>query len=72
MPWSAGPGVIRAPKASLLWAGAFAGCAAAVVSVQLALASDHVAEPGLQAALLDWITLPYILAGLGGVVAPAG
>jgi signal transduction histidine kinase len=30
----------------------------------LALASDHVAEPGLQAALMDWITLPYILAGV--------
>jgi signal transduction histidine kinase len=30
----------------------------------LALNSDHVAEPGLQAALMDWITLPYILAGV--------
>ena len=63
-PWSAGPGVARAPELPVLWAGALAGCAAAAVSVQLALASDHVAEPGLQAALLDWITLPYILAGL--------
>jgi signal transduction histidine kinase len=48
----------------VLWALALAGCAAAAVSVELALVSDHVAEPGLQAALLDWITLPYILAGL--------
>ncbi|HEV2875613.1 MAG TPA: histidine kinase [Thermoleophilaceae bacterium] len=63
-PWSAGPGVARAPESPVLWAGALAGCAAAAVSVQLALASDHVAEPGLQAALLDWITVPYILAGL--------
>ena len=63
-PWSAGPGVARAPELPVLWAGALAGCAAAAVSVQLALASDHVAEPGLQAALLDWITLPYVLAGL--------
>src|SRR5688572_29682712 len=63
-PWSAGPGVARAPGSSVLWALALAGCAAAAVSVELALASDHVAEPGLQAALLDWITLPYILAGL--------
>jgi signal transduction histidine kinase len=63
-PWSAGPGAVRAPGSSLLWAGALAGCAAAVVSVQLAFASDHLAEPGLRAALLDWITLPYILAGL--------
>jgi signal transduction histidine kinase len=30
----------------------------------LALTSDHVAEPGLQGALTDWITLPYILAGV--------
>jgi signal transduction histidine kinase len=63
-PWSAGSGAARAPELPVLWAGALAGCAAAAVSVQLALVSDHVAEPGLQAALLDWITLPYVLAGL--------
>src|SRR5687767_15097445 len=63
-PWSAGPGVARAPESPLLWAVALAGCAAAAVSVQLALASDHVAEPGLQGALLAWVTLPYVLAGL--------
>jgi signal transduction histidine kinase len=63
-PWSAGPGAARAPGSSVLWALALAGCAAAAVSVEFALVSDHVAEPGLQAALLDWITLPYILAGL--------
>jgi signal transduction histidine kinase len=63
-PWSAGPGVARAPESPVLWAVALAGCAAAAVSVELALTSDHVPEPGLQAALLDWITLPYILAGL--------
>ena len=48
----------------MLWAIALAGCAAAAASVALALTSDHVPEPGLQAALLDWITLPYILGGL--------
>jgi hypothetical protein len=63
-PWSAGPGVARAPSPSVLWGVALAGCAAAAVSVEAALASDHLAEPGLRAALLDWITLPYILAGL--------
>jgi signal transduction histidine kinase len=63
-PWSAGPGVARAPEWPVLWGVALAGCVAAAVSVELALASDHVAEPGLQAALLDWITLPYVLAGL--------
>jgi signal transduction histidine kinase len=63
-PWNAPLGVARAPELPLLWAGAIAGCAAAAVSVQLALASDHVAEPALQAALLNWIILPYVLAGL--------
>src|SRR5918992_1106043 len=63
-PWIAGPGAARAPGLPVRWAVALAGCAAAAVSVQLALTSDHVAEPGLQAALLDWITLPYVLAGL--------
>jgi signal transduction histidine kinase len=32
--------------------------------VFLALANDQMAEPGLQAGLLNWITLPYILAGV--------
>jgi signal transduction histidine kinase len=30
----------------------------------LALASDHVAEPGLQGALMLWLGLPYVLSGL--------
>jgi signal transduction histidine kinase len=30
----------------------------------MALTSDHLREPGLQAALMDWVTLPYILGGL--------
>jgi signal transduction histidine kinase len=41
-----------------------AGCVAAAGSVFMALASDHLREAGLQAALLDWITLPFILAGV--------
>jgi signal transduction histidine kinase len=57
-------GAPRAPPPLLLWAIALAGIAAAGVSVALALTSDHVPEPGLQAGLLDWITLPYILGGL--------
>jgi hypothetical protein len=32
--------------------------------VALALTSDYVTEPGLQAALLDWVALPYVLGGL--------
>jgi signal transduction histidine kinase len=54
----------RAPRLYVLWLIALAGCAAAALSMALALTSDHVAEPGLQAALTDWITLPYIVAGL--------
>jgi signal transduction histidine kinase len=54
----------RPPRRSVLWVIAFVGVAAGGVSMWLALNSDHVAEPGLQAALMDWITLPYVLAGL--------
>jgi len=38
--------------------------AAASTSIALALTSDHVREPGVSAALIDWITVPYVLAGL--------
>jgi signal transduction histidine kinase len=58
---SAGP---RAPRPLVLWLIVLAGCAAAGASFALALASDHVAKPGLEAALTDWITLPYIVAGV--------
>jgi signal transduction histidine kinase len=44
--------------------GPCAGCAAAAVSVALAYESDHVIEPGIRAALLDWVVLPFVLAGL--------
>jgi signal transduction histidine kinase len=54
----------QAPTQFVLCGIAFAGCLAAGLSVALALTSDHVAEPGLQAALMDWITLPYIVAGV--------
>src|SRR5215218_633020 len=62
--WNGGRADARPPRPSVLGAIAVAGCAAAAWSVWLAFASDHVAEPGLQAALIDWITLPYVLAGL--------
>jgi signal transduction histidine kinase len=61
----ADPGVIRAPpKPLLLFAIAVAGCAAAGFSVVLALASDHVREPVAQAALIVWVILAYVLAGV--------
>jgi signal transduction histidine kinase len=54
----------RAPRPLILWSLALAGFLAAGLSMFLALNNDAVAEPGLQAALMDWITLPYILAGV--------
>ena len=59
-------GVARAPKPVVLWAVAFAGCAAAASTVAVDLTSDHVSQPLVHAILLDWIMLPYIF---GGVVA---
>ena len=63
-PWNGARGTAEPPRPCVLSAIAVAGGAAAACSVWLAFASDHVVEPGLQAALIDWITLPYILAGL--------
>src|SRR5688500_9220217 len=58
-------GLIRAPpKPLLLFAIALAGCAAAGISVVLALTSDHVREPEVQAALIVWVILAYVLAGV--------
>jgi signal transduction histidine kinase len=57
-------GGIRAPAISVRWLIVAAACAAAVGSVELAFASDGLSEPGLQVALLNWITLPYIVAGV--------
>src|SRR4051795_4464857 len=54
----------RAPPPSLLPAIVVLGLTAGVLSFLLALTSDHVNEPGLQAALMDWVTLPCILGGL--------
>jgi signal transduction histidine kinase len=54
----------RPPRRAVLWAIAGLGGAAGCVTMWLALNNDHVAEPGLQAALMDWITLPYVFAGL--------
>jgi signal transduction histidine kinase len=53
-----------APRPAVVAGLALGGFVAASASVALALASDHVAQPGLQAALMDWMTLPYILGGL--------
>jgi len=58
-------GLIRAPpKPLLLVAIALAGGAAAGFAVVLALTSDHVREPEVQAALIVWVILAYVLAGV--------
>jgi signal transduction histidine kinase len=58
-------GLIRAsPKPLLLFAIALAGFGAAGFSVVSALTSDHVREPEIQAALIVWVILAYVLAGV--------
>src|ERR671910_533299 len=57
--------LIRAPPKPLaLFAFALAGCAAAGFSVVSALTIDHVREPEVQAALIVWVILAYVLAGV--------
>jgi signal transduction histidine kinase len=55
-------GAVRHPNPWLLGAFALVGCAAPVRSIVLALTSDDVDL--VQVVLLDWITVPFILAGL--------
>ena len=56
--------VARPPKPLVLWAIALAGCAAAGSTVALALASEGTPQPVVRAITVDWIILPYVLAGL--------
>jgi signal transduction histidine kinase len=48
----------------MLWGLALTGCVAAGVSFYVAFQSDHVGDALVDAALLDWIVLPYVLAGV--------
>jgi signal transduction histidine kinase len=57
-----GTDVIRSPNPWILATIAIVGCAVPVRSIALSLASDNVDL--VQVALLDWVTLPFILAGL--------
>jgi signal transduction histidine kinase len=52
-----------APSADLVWAIALAGCVATAIATTLALTSDHVETPGIQALLVDWIVLGYVVSG---------
>jgi signal transduction histidine kinase len=56
-------GLVAARLSLVLGAIVALGAAAVAGSFALALTSDHVPEPGLQAALMGWITLPYVIAG---------
>jgi signal transduction histidine kinase len=57
-----GTNIVRPPSPWLVGAIALVGCAAPARSVGIALTSDDV--DAVQVALLDWITVPFILAGL--------
>jgi signal transduction histidine kinase len=56
--------VARALRLPALWMIGFAGCAAAASTVALALASAGSPDPLVRAITVDFIMLPYILAGL--------
>jgi signal transduction histidine kinase len=51
-------------RSAWLLAIAVVGGAAAALSVWLAFESDHVDHPGIQGALLAWVVLGYVLAGV--------
>jgi signal transduction histidine kinase len=55
---------VAVPARSLVLLIGTAGIAAAAISVALALASDHQSAPEVQGALMAWITLSYVFAGL--------
>jgi signal transduction histidine kinase len=57
-------GLVRPPRQLVCWLIVLVGALAAGGSVRLALASNQLGGPGLQAALVNWITLPYIVAGV--------
>ena len=59
-----GPVAAPAPPRWLLAGLAIFGLAGAVASVAVALASETLVRPVLQAFLINWITIPYLLSGL--------
>jgi signal transduction histidine kinase len=51
------------PSADVVWALALAACVATAIATALALTSDHVETPGIQALLVGWIVLGYVVSG---------
>src|SRR5438105_231974 len=56
-----GTGATAAPASQLRWLVVGVACVAALGSIRLAFASDQLSEHCLQAALLNWVTLPFIV-----------
>ena len=52
------------PNSLTLGAVALAGLGAVTLLVSLALTNQELVRPGLQAFLLSWITVPYVIGGL--------
>jgi signal transduction histidine kinase len=57
-------GAAGVPAWPVLLLIAVAGAVAAAISVVVALGSDRLGAPGVQGALMAWITLSYVFAGL--------
>jgi signal transduction histidine kinase len=53
----------RSPSPNVVWGIALAGCVATAIATALALTSDHVDTPGVQATLVGWIVLGYVVSG---------
>ncbi len=54
----------RGPSPWALWATVLAGLGSVVSTVMLAMSSDDLVRPGLQAFLVNWITVPYLISGV--------
>jgi signal transduction histidine kinase len=57
-------GAAGVPSRPVLLLIALAGVSAAAVSIAVALGNDQLTAPGVQGALMAWITLSYVFAGL--------
>ena len=55
---------VRGPSPWALWATVLAGLASVASTVILAMRSDELVRPGLQAFLVNWITVPYLIGGV--------